>query len=134
MHGRAPNKKAGWAGQFRRSLTVHDCRQPLVADAHPRARPPDVDRPPAGGGWIIFSGLLYSDHRACMPLVIDRAHLPLHGVARVRVPADEDHGEVHGAHGEHQVEEAEAVGDVVLLLRRLPLRLLELRVRSFVRW
>jgi hypothetical protein len=46
-----------------------------------------------------------------------------------RVPADEDHGEVHGAHGEHQVEEAEAVGDVVLL--RLPLRLLELRVCLF---
>lgn len=50
--------------------------------------------------------------------------LLLHGL--VRVPADEDHGEVHGAHGEHQVEEAEAVGDVVLL--RL-LRLLELRIR-----
>jgi len=48
-----------------------------------------------------------------------------------RVPADEDHGEVHGAHGEHQVEETEAVGDVVLL--RLPLRLLELRVCLFVR-
>ena len=43
----------------------------------------------------------------------------------MRVPADEDHGEVHGAHGEHQVEEAEPVGDVVLL--RLPLCLLELQ-------
>jgi hypothetical protein len=34
-------------------LTVHDRRQPLVADAHPRARPPDVDRPPGRGrqGW-----------------------------------------------------------------------------------
>jgi hypothetical protein len=46
----------------------------------------------------------------------------LHGL--VLVPADENHGEVHGAHGEHEVEEAEAVGDVVLLR----LRLLELQV------
>jgi hypothetical protein len=49
----------------------------------------------------------------------------LHGL--VLVPADENHGEVHGAHGEHEVEEAEAVGDVVFLLL-LRLRLLELQV------
>lgn len=49
--------------------------------------------------------------------------LPLHGL--VRVPADEDHGEVHGSHGEDEVEEAEAVGDVVVLL--VLLRILELQ-------